>query len=189
MSKLHFLSREAKLKIRDPLLEKSNEELAAKKYNNMTLEYSATTQPEFSTRFKTKLSSNLDDYIIGKVIGQGSYAVVKECIYAPTSEQYAIKIYDKIRLIDHKKKLNVIREIQNLELLRHKNIVQLYSVIDTPKQVMLVLELIKGKSLKSIMRENCKGLAYPQLSHITRQLLSAIEYCHSKCIVHRYYPL
>ena len=112
----------------------------------------ALQKSEFSTRFRTRLSATtLDDYKIGKTIGQGAYAEVKECTYIHTGAEFAMKIYDKVMLIDLQKKKNVIREIHNIEQLHHSNIMQLYHVIDSPKQVILILELIRGRPLKYVI--------------------------------------
>jgi hypothetical protein len=141
---------------------------------------------EFSTRFRTRLStSTLDDFKIGKAIGQGAYAEVKECVYIHTGAEYAMKIYDKIKLIDLQKKKNVIREIHNIEQLHHSNIMQLFHVIDSPKQVILILELIRGRPLKYVIRDSPKGIGEQESARLIGQIISAINYCHSKNIIHR----
>ena len=43
-------------------------------------------------------------YELGKQIGQGAYAVVKEGIHKPSGERVAIKQYDKSKLQDADRK-------------------------------------------------------------------------------------
>ena len=58
-----------------------------------------------------KSNSNLDRYKMGDIIGKGSYAVVK---LAEDTYKVAIKTYDKFRLIDPQRRMNVKREIEIL---------------------------------------------------------------------------
>ncbi len=45
-------------------------------------------------------AAGLEDYIIGKVIGQGAYAVVRIGLHKPSDKWVAIKIYEKSKLIE-----------------------------------------------------------------------------------------
>jgi serine/threonine protein kinase len=81
----------------------------------------------------------LEDYIVSKDLGKGSYAVVKQAYHKPTGMKLAIKIYDKFKLNDPAKKNAVKREIQILKQIDHPNVVKLYEVIDNPKQVIIFL--------------------------------------------------
>jgi serine/threonine protein kinase len=60
---------------------------------------------------------------------------VKQAVHKPSGIRVAIKIYEKFKLMDPAKKSSVKREIQILKKLDHSNIVKLFEVIDTPKQV------------------------------------------------------
>ena len=146
----------------------------------------STQISEYSMRGTTALSdSRIEDFKIGKLLGKGAYAEVKECIHLKTGLSYALKIYEKVRLLDPLKKRNMIREIHVLEELNHCNIIHLYHVLETPKLVMLVIELVKGKSLKTMMRESSRGLKESKCIKIFKQILSAVEYMHSRGIAHR----
>lgn len=81
----------------------------------------------------------IEDYSIGKEIGKGAYAIVKLAHHKPTGKKMAIKIYEKVKLLDPQKKNSVKREIQILKKLDHLNIVKLYEVIDCVKQVKFVI--------------------------------------------------
>ena len=61
-----------------------------------------------------KSNSNLDRYKLGDIIGKGSYAVVKLAEDTYTNKKVAIKTYDKFRLIDPQRRMNVKREIEIL---------------------------------------------------------------------------
>lgn len=85
---------------------------------------------------KGDFGGRINDYVIGKEIGKGAYAVVKQAMHKPTGLKLAIKQYDKFKLMDQSRKSAVKREIQIMKNLDHPNIVKLYEVIDTPKQVI-----------------------------------------------------
>ena len=59
----------------------------------------------------------------------------------------AIKILEKDRIIDVADVERVSREIHILKLIRHPNIIQLYEIIETPKQLFLVMEYMKNGEL------------------------------------------
>lgn len=92
---------------------------------------------EKSVQGDESFKGRIDDYIIGKEIGKGAYAIVKQAIHKPSSTKVAIKIYEKFRLTDNIRKSAAKREIQILKMLNHPNTIKLYEVIDLPKQVTL----------------------------------------------------
>ena len=61
-----------------------------------------------------KSNSNLDRYKQQEIIGKGSYAVVRIAEDTYTNKKVAIKTYDKFRLIDPQRRMNVKREIEIL---------------------------------------------------------------------------
>ena len=84
-------------------------------------------------------------------MGQGSYASVKQAVHIQTGLVLAIKIYEKFNLMEASRKKSVVREINILKKLQHKNIMRLYDVIDTPRQLYLVLEHIQGTQLNAYL--------------------------------------
>jgi serine/threonine protein kinase len=103
-----------------------------------------TTQvtPGVNNSSQPLFKGKLDDYIIGKELGKGSYAVVKQVLHKPSGMKLAIKFYDKFRLMDPLRKNAVKREIQIMKQLDHPNVVKLYEVIDTTKQVNFDIYII-----------------------------------------------
>ena len=140
-----------------------------------------------TTVFEKKKEKNLmEDYLMGKIIGQGAYAVVRQGWDKSSNTQVAIKTYEKARIIDPHRKKNVQREIKILKMLDHPNIMKLYEVIDTNKYLHLVCEFISGCSLRSIMKSRGNaGLNEREAKKYFRQLVSAVEYCHNKNVTHR----
>lgn len=142
---------------------------------------------QFSPRLNDQIPLNkISNYSFGKLIGQGAYAIVKEAINKFTGIHVAIKIYEKYRLIDPQRKNSVDREISILKYLAHENIVHMIELIDTPRQLFVVMDLIKGRSLYSYLKsKESRRLPEFEVRKIFRQLVNAICYCHSNNICHR----
>lgn len=73
------------------------------------------------------IEQSIDNYNLGKVLGLGSYAVVRLAINKQNNQKYAIKTYEKSKLVDAQKRKNVTRELKILSKLRHPNIIKLIS--------------------------------------------------------------
>ena len=50
-----------------------------------------------------------NNYLVGKIIGEGAYATVRVAIYKPKQQKIALKIYEKSKIKDAQRKKSVIR--------------------------------------------------------------------------------
>eukprot|EP01035_Chromulina_nebulosa_P020996 gene20996-27209_t len=80
-------------------------------------------------------SAVMDMYMVGKVIGIGSYGKVRAAWHRLTSSKVAIKTYDKSKMKDSTHWKRVYSEIKIMEQLSHPRISRLYEAIETPKRV------------------------------------------------------
>ena len=151
-----------------------------------------TTKPPIPVRsFESKLFEDskvscLEEFTLGKLIGTGAYASVKLAVSKTEGKKFALKIYEKYRLTDPSKKKNVAREIEILKKIGHPNIVKMFEVIETPKQLHLVLEFISGGSLGAYLKKKPnRRLEENECRRLFRQLVLAIEYIHSEKVTHR----
>eukprot|EP00826_Nyctotherus_ovalis_P018819 TRINITY_DN15699_c0_g1_i3.p1 TRINITY_DN15699_c0_g1~~TRINITY_DN15699_c0_g1_i3.p1 ORF type:complete len:348 (+),score=73.43 TRINITY_DN15699_c0_g1_i3:68-1111(+) len=128
----------------------------------------------------------LSNYNIGVQIGKGAYAIVKSGVHKATGKKVAIKVYEKSRIADVQRKSCVEREIKILQRLSHDNIVHLYETIDSSRQLFIIMELIKGRSLYSYVHSK-KGskLDERESMRIFSQIASGIDYCHKNNVTHR----
>ena len=95
---------------------------------------------------------NLDDYLIGKQIGQGAYALVFLGLNQKTNKKVALKIYQKDKIKDLQRKKSIRREIKIMQRVNHPNIAKLFEVIETDTQVILVMEYINGGSTHGYLK-------------------------------------
>lgn len=87
----------------------------------------------------------INQYIVEKTLGKGSFATVFLCADSETNQKFAIKQMNKKTL--SKKKFGVgknaldcvIEELKVLKSLEHPNIIWLYEIIDDPKKDSIFL--------------------------------------------------
>lgn len=98
-------------------------------------------------RSKKKKCKMVGKYVMGDVLGEGSYGKVKEMLDSETLCRRAVKILKKrkLRRIPNGEQ-NVQREIQLLRILRHKNVIELVDVMynDEKQKMYLVMEFCVG---------------------------------------------
>lgn len=124
---------------------------------------------------------SMDDIMIGEVIGQGAYAVVKKGFYIPASLTIAIKIYDKSKLEEPQRRKSVKREIKLMEMMDNEYIVKLYGVIETRHQLYILMEYVSGLSLHGYLKlYRNRRLPEEEARRIYSQLMTGLKYCHKK---------
>jgi serine/threonine protein kinase len=124
------------------------------------------------------------EYKTGKILGQGSYAVVKEAIHVKTGKTYAVKVINKKLM--RGKEFMILNEIEILKRVSkgHPNITTLYDYFETPNNLYLVIDLCTGGELFD--RIYNRGHYYEaDAADIVRTVCSAVAYLHDKNIVHR----
>ncbi|OAF66733.1 hypothetical protein A3Q56_05334 [Intoshia linei] len=139
-----------------------------------------------STLYSNK--SNCNNTIVGqyrliKTIGRGNFARVKLAVHVETNLEVAIKIIDTNKL-NEQSLLKLSREEKIMKLLNHPNIVKLYQVFKIDNFVYLVMEYVSGGEVFDYLVAH--GRMREKESRVKfRQIISAVEYCHQKNIVHR----
>ncbi|XP_069677456.1 serine/threonine-protein kinase GA29083 isoform X2 [Periplaneta americana] len=121
-------------------------------------------------------------YQVGKIIGDGNFAVVRHCTDRSTGAEFALKIIDKSKC--QGKEHMIESEVSILRQVHHPNIVQLIAEYDTHSELYLVMELVKGGDLFDAIASATKFLE-KEASMMIRNLASALFYLHSLNVVHR----
>ena len=80
------------------------------------------------------------DYIMKDIIGEGTFSKVKLGINKVTGQKVAIKILDKLKLIEEEGIERVLREIKISSDLDHPNIIKIYKIIDEDKYYLVIME-------------------------------------------------
>uniref|UniRef100_A0A4W6EUG0 Serine/threonine-protein kinase DCLK2 n=1 Tax=Lates calcarifer TaxID=8187 RepID=A0A4W6EUG0_LATCA len=124
----------------------------------------------------------LEKYKVGKVIGDGNFAVVKDCMERSTGKEFALKIIDKAKCSG--KEHLIENEVAVLRKVKHPNIIMLIEEVDTPSELYLVMELVKGGDLFDAITSSAK-YTERDASIMVYNLAGALKYLHSMNIVHR----
>ncbi|KAK3151561.1 hypothetical protein QOZ80_3AG0247490 [Eleusine coracana subsp. coracana] len=125
----------------------------------------------------------MQKYEMGKLLGQGSFAKVYHARDVNTTQSVAIKVIDKEKILKCGLMDQINREISVMKLVRHPNIVQMHEVMATKTKIYFVLEYVKGGELfNKVQRGRLKEDAARKYF---QQLISAIDFCHSRGVFHR----
>ncbi|PRP75216.1 hypothetical protein PROFUN_15926 [Planoprotostelium fungivorum] len=151
-----------------------------------------TSKPTHSVKIKrsdTKESNKessdykmIGPYFVSKTVGQGSYGKVKLAYHKDTRERVAIKILQKSKMkeVDLQR---AKRETSILQELKHPYIAQLFDIIELEDTLNIVMEFAGRTLLSYVLEKN--GLGEDEALRFFIQLISGMEYCHKRSIIHR----
>ncbi len=122
-------------------------------------------------------------YTIVNVIGIGGMATVYGAYDQVTGRSVAIKMMNK-RLEHNARQVRLfVNESTALSLLSHPNIVQVYNTVFTNSTKYIIMEYVEGITLKKHI-DHRGALPEREVLYYANQILSALDYIHSKGIVH-----
>ena len=80
-------------------------------------------------------------------------------------------------------KQEVLREIEMMNLLHHKRLIQLYDAYETKQDMIVVMELVTGGELfEKVVEED--NLTERQVIRYMKQVLFGVQHMHRKYMVH-----
>ncbi len=143
-----------------------------------------------------KYTRRKGNYILEETIGEGAFAKVKLGTHIHTGEKVAIKILNKEKLFEEALEDNLAngiegcdiqkirKEINILKRLRHKNVIQLYEIMESKTNLYIVMEYCEGKELFDYIVHN-KYLSEREACRFFQQIIDGVEYLHLSNITHR----
>uniref|UniRef100_A0A667X9P9 MAP/microtubule affinity-regulating kinase 3 n=1 Tax=Myripristis murdjan TaxID=586833 RepID=A0A667X9P9_9TELE len=126
---------------------------------------------------------HIGNYRLLKTIGKGNFAKVKLARHVLTGREVAVKIIDKTQL-NPTSLQKLFREVRIMKILNHPNIVKLFEVIETEKTLYLVMEYASGGEVFDYLVAHGR-MKEKEARAKFRQIVSAVQYCHQRRIVHR----
>ncbi|XP_061179750.1 serine/threonine-protein kinase DCLK2-like isoform X1 [Saccostrea echinata] len=121
-------------------------------------------------------------YDLGRTLGDGNFAIVRQSKLKSGGGEFAMKVIDKPKLKG--KEHMVENEIEIMKDCHHHNIVKLYEEYETSDKIYLVMELVKGGDLFDAITQSVK-FGEVDAAHMVKDLCNALFYLHSRSIVHR----
>ncbi|KAF5178257.1 CBL-interacting serine/threonine-protein kinase [Thalictrum thalictroides] len=122
-------------------------------------------------------------YELGRILGHGTFAKVFHARNLSSGKSVAMKVVGKEKVIQVGMMEHVKREISVMKMVKHPNIVELHEVMASKSKIYFAMEFVRGGELfakvaKGRLKEDV-ARAYFQ------QLISAIDFCHSRGVYHR----
>ena len=146
----------------------------------------------FNCNNSTKSASrSLTDF---KPLGEGSYAAVFSALDSELNLKVAVKVFDKRQVIDRFKRNLIQKELDLMVKIDHKNIVQLYKVLEDRIKIFFVMEFCGEKNLKKQVilknvhtdeESNTNLLNKSDVIKIMKTLINTVAYLHKNQIFHR----
>uniref|UniRef100_A0A8C2Q3C4 non-specific serine/threonine protein kinase n=1 Tax=Cyprinus carpio TaxID=7962 RepID=A0A8C2Q3C4_CYPCA len=119
---------------------------------------------------------HVGNYRLLKTIGKGNFAKVKLARHVLTGREVSRYIFNVT--------YTLFREVRIMKVLNHPNIVKLFEVIETEKTLYLIMEYASGGEVFDYLVAHGR-MKEKEARAKFRQIVSAVQYCHQKRIVHR----
>ncbi|KER32537.1 hypothetical protein T265_01414 [Opisthorchis viverrini] len=111
------------------------------------------------------------------------HGLVKMGVHCVTGKKVAVKIVNREKLSESVLQ-KVEREIAIMKLIEHPHVLGLYDVYENRRHLYLILEHVSGGELFDYLVR--KGRLVPkEARRFFKQIISALDFCHSHCICHR----
>jgi serine/threonine protein kinase len=135
-------------------------------------------------------------WIMGECIGRGASGRVKIAKNRHPGQLAAIKILPLQPFVNarassssrhtksNKQRLGINREITMMKLMDHPNILRIYDVYQSERELYLVLEYVEGGELFDLLVNHGKMHPLKALAYF-KQIIYALNYAHTFSIIHR----
>ena len=122
-------------------------------------------------------------YELGRLLGHGTFAKVYYARNLQSGKSVAMKVVSKEKVIQVGMMEQIKREISVMKMVQHPNIVELHEVMASKSKIYFAMELARGGELFSKI---AKGRLKEDVARVYfQQLISAIDFCHSRGVYHR----
>ena len=128
----------------------------------------------------------IDNYMIGQLIGSGTYGEVRVCKHILSQSSRAVRILYKNQM-DTVTEKKFMTEVLLLIHLDHPSVMRFCEVFKDTQYYYVVSELCYGGDLLKEIESNWENddlMTECDAAEITRQIVSAVSYMHSKNIIH-----
>jgi eukaryotic-like serine/threonine-protein kinase len=136
-----------------------------------------------STVTQFAAGAQLGPYKIEAPIGAGAMGEVFRAHDTRLHRTVAIKVLPHDRVADPDRKRRFLQEARAASALNHPNIVVIYDISSEAGTDFLVMEYVRGKTLKELITP--QGLPFAEICRYGEQIASALAAAHAAGIVHR----
>ncbi|VDI81121.1 3-phosphoinositide-dependent protein kinase 1-like isoform X2 [Mytilus galloprovincialis] len=133
---------------------------------------------------KKPVKKTPNDFMFGKVIGEGSYSTVYLAKEVETGTEFAIKVLEKRHIMREKKSQYVMREKEVLMKMNHPFIIRLYFTFQDTDRLYFVLNYAERGELLDYLHK-LSSFDVPCSQWYAAEIVHALEYMHSLNFIHR----
>src|SRR5437867_5676740 len=126
---------------------------------------------------------HIGKYVVKRELGRGGMGAVYLAEQTGLGREVAIKELIPSAAADPIALKRFLQEAQVMARTSHPNLVQVYDMEQIQGANYIVLEFVRGKSLRDLL--NRGGIALPQVFAVMHGVLQALDYAHRHAIVHR----
>jgi len=119
------------------------------------------------------------------ILGKGTFCKVILGKHSILKAEVALKVLEINKVEDSYVKKNFEREAALMLHLNHPNVVSLHEVMKTKDFYCLVMDCLRGGTLCDLVQNQKDSLPEASVRTMFRQMATAVEYIHSRGVVHR----
>ncbi|MCX7905835.1 MAG: protein kinase [Elusimicrobiales bacterium] len=123
-------------------------------------------------------------YKIIKKIGQGGMGTVYLALDQSLNREVAIKKMNEDIKMNEREKQRFLEEARTVAMLKHPNIIEIYTIFEEKENLYLVFEYIDGMSLDKKL-DLAVRMPFFEVKDIIIPVAKALKYAHSKNVIHR----
>ena len=126
--------------------------------------------------------TKLGPYLVQDYVGQGAMGVVYRCYHAQLERTGAVKVLQGLSP-DSDSVARFRREAQAIAHMRHPNIVNVFDFGEYEGTPYMIVEFVEGGSLSNVVKSG--PIERKVMLEYLRGIASALDYAHSRGIIHR----
>ncbi|HKI84327.1 MAG TPA: serine/threonine-protein kinase, partial [Candidatus Krumholzibacteria bacterium] len=129
------------------------------------------------------IGKTISHYEILALLGQGGMGSVYRARDTRLGREVALKVLPPDFAKDPHRRARFEREARAIAALNHPNVVTIHSVEEVENQLLLVMELVEGSTLREQMRQD--GIPLRDFFELAIPMAEAVSAAHAKGITHR----
>jgi len=130
------------------------------------------------------MSQDKHIYTFYEDIGHGGMGTVYRAVHNDTHEEVAIKVLHQELIHDQEQVKRFEREARTQGKIEHPNVIRFIAVYEHDKSVGIVMELLKGCSLKQYLKHH-GSLSTAEACYVIHALIQGLSAAHELGITHR----
>mmetsp|Transcript_14963 Transcript_14963/g.30412 ORF Transcript_14963/g.30412 Transcript_14963/m.30412 type:complete len:536 (-) Transcript_14963:139-1746(-) len=130
-------------------------------------------------------------YALGPTVHQGRLGKVRVGQHVETGLCFAVRILDKDEIRRAGVGQQITREINVMQTLHHRNVLNLVETFWSSRKLFIVTDLVRGVDMNEWLRAGAEsaekfsqGLPLPVVRKVLHQLVDGVGYCHQRGVVH-----